>query len=75
MIKKYKKVYIVLSILLLVVISISLIKLISIKKNIEKNKVNIQDKNISINDVKDSLFEEINNLSSWVVYWDLEVDD
>ena len=75
MIKKYKKVYIVLSMLLLVVISISLIKLIRIKKNIEKNKVNIQDKNISINDVKDSLFEEINNLSSWVVYWDLEVDD
>ena len=74
MIKKHRKIYILIGVLILTIISIFLLKLINNKKNIEENNVTTQRNNLSTNVDNQELFMNLNDLSSWVVYWDLNVD-
>lgn len=74
MIKKHRKIYILIGVLILTIISIFLLKLINKKKNIEENNVTTPRNNLSTNADNEELFVNLNDLSSWVVYWDLNVD-
>ena len=74
MIKKHRKIYILIGALILTIISIFLLKLINNKKNIEENNVTTPRNNLSTNVDNQELFMNLNDLSSWVVYWDLNVD-
>jgi spore germination protein len=75
MIRKHKNIYILIGVLTLIVMLILLFKLINNNKSIEENNVTTQGNNVSVNDEKSGTFTDLNNLSSWVVYWDLDVDN
>lgn len=75
MIRKHKNIYILIGVLTLTVISILLFKLINNNKNIEEDNITTHGNIVSENDEKSGIFADLNNLSSWVVYWDLNVDD
>ena len=65
MIKNNKKIFIFAIIFL--IISVFILKLINENKNIKESNIITEDEN--------PLFGELNNLSSWITYWDLNVDD
>ncbi len=65
MIKNNKKIFIFAIIFLIIVVFI--FKLIHTNKNLKESNIITEDEN--------SLFGELNSLSSWVTYWDLDVDD
>ena len=65
MIKNNKKIFIFAIIFL--IISVFILKLINENKNIKESNIITEDET--------PLFGELNNLSSWITYWDLNVDD
>ncbi|MGG7212667.1 glycosyl hydrolase [Clostridium nigeriense] len=75
MIRKHKNLYIMIGILTLIVTLLLLFKLIDNSKNIEENNVTTHGDNVFIDDDKSGTFTDLSNLSSWVVYWDLDVDN
>ncbi|MDV4149886.1 glycosyl hydrolase family 18 protein [Clostridium sp. AL.422] len=70
--KKYTNIYII--IVALVLLSIGIIKLINNDNNVKKDKISEEQDTVSTNFKSDEEATGLNNLSSWVVYWDLKVD-
>ncbi|MDU3349090.1 MAG: glycosyl hydrolase family 18 protein [Clostridium sp.] len=65
--KKYKRVFILIGVLILLVGLVYIINILKENNNSDKNNIIYQEKNANI-------FENIDNISSWVVYWDLNID-
>lgn len=75
MIKKHRNIYILIGVLILIIISLVLFKLIDKNRTVEENNVTTPRNNLSTNVDNEDLFADLNHLSSWVVYWDLNVDE
>ncbi len=77
MIKKRRDIYSLFGVLILIIliISILLVKLMDNKKKIKNDNITTPSNNQSTNVGNENLFTDLNRLSAWIVYWDLDVDE